>query len=136
VLNAANLAYSGGDLTTATALYTRVLNTPPSPTEAATATAAINDLADFRSLLALLSDGREDEARTHLDALQKRNANGSLARLANQVWDQYGMTGQVRAACAQAQPQVATQGAQILATLQGLGVANIDATTLCSLPPA
>jgi tetratricopeptide (TPR) repeat protein len=135
-LNAANLAYSGGDLQTAAALYQRVLNTPPSPTEAATATAAINDLADFRSLLALLSVGREDEARTHVDALQKRDPNAPLARLANQVWDQYGMTGEVRAACAQAQPQVATQGAQVLAALQGLGVVNIDATSLCSVPRA
>jgi hypothetical protein len=135
-LNAANLAYSGGDLQTATALYERVLNTPPSPAEAATATAAINDLADFRSLLVLLSDGREDEARAHVDALQKRNVNAPLARLANQVWDQYGMTGQVRAACAQAQPQVASQGAQVLATLQGLCVVNIDATSLCSVPRA
>jgi hypothetical protein len=46
------------------------------------------------------------------------------------------MTGEVRAACAQAQPQVATQGAQVLAALQGLGVVNIDATSLCSVPRA
>jgi tetratricopeptide (TPR) repeat protein len=134
-LNAANVAYSAGDVETAAALYERVLNTPPSPAEAATGTAAINDFADFRSLLALLSAGREDDAKAHLNALQQRNPNAPLARLGSQVWDQYGMTGQVRAACAQAQPQVASQGAQVLATLQGIGV-TVDAATLCSVPQA
>lgn len=134
-LNAANLAYSSGDVQTAAALYERVLNTPPSPAEAASGTAAINDFADFRAMLALLSNGREDDAKAHLTALQQRDANAPLARLGNQVWDQYGITGQVRAACAQAQPQVASQGAQVLATLQGIGVA-VDAATLCSVPQA
>ena len=80
-LNAANLAYSSGDVQTAAALYERVLNTPPSPAEAATGTAAINDFADFRAMLALLSDGREDDAKAHLTALQQRDANAPLARL-------------------------------------------------------
>jgi hypothetical protein len=134
-LNAANVAYSAGDVQNAAALYERVLNTPPSTAEAATGTAAINDFADFRAMLALLAIGREDDAKAHLTTLQQRDASAPLARLGSQVWDQYGMTGQVRAACAQAQPQVASQGAQVLATLQGIGV-TVDAATLCSVPQA
>jgi hypothetical protein len=43
------------------------------------------------------------------------------------------MTGQLRGACAQLQPQVTTQAGPTLATLQDLGVA-VDAPTLCSVP--
>jgi hypothetical protein len=41
------------------------------------------------------------------------------------------MTGQVRGACAQIQPQVVSQAGPVLATLQGSGV-TVDAQTLCS----
>ena len=85
-------------------------------------------------MLALLAQGREDDGRAHLDALQKRGPNTPLARLGNQLWDQYGMTGQLRSACAQLQPQVATQAGPELATLQGLGV-SVEPQTLCSVPP-
>ena len=116
----------------ASGLYERVLNTPPTG-ESDAARGAIDDLADFRAMLALLADGREDDGRAHLEALQKRGPNTPLARLGNQLWDQYGMTGQVRGACAQLQPQIATQAGQELATLQGLGV-TVEAQTLCSVP--
>jgi hypothetical protein len=131
-LNAADAAFRGGDLKTAAGLYERVANTPPGSTEGP-ATPAIDDFAHFRAMLALLSDGREDEARTQLDALQRRDATAPLARLGNQLWDQYGMTGQVRGACAQLQPQIASQAGPVLATLQGIGVA-VDAPTLCAGP--
>jgi hypothetical protein len=131
-LNAANAAFNGGDLKMAAGLYDRVLNTPPTG-ESATATAAINDLADFRAMVALLADGREDDGRAHLDALQKRDPSAPLARLGNQLWDQYGMTGQLRGACAQLQPQVTSQAGPQLTTLQGLGV-SIEPQTLCSVP--
>ena len=132
-LNAANAAFRTGDLKTAAGLYDRVVNTPPGQSEAAAATAAINDFARFRGLVTLLADGREDEARTNLQELQKRDPSSPLARLGSQLYDQYGMTGQLRGACAQLQPQVTSQAGPTLATLQGLGVA-VDAPTLCSVP--
>jgi hypothetical protein len=132
VLNAANAAYRSGDLKTAAGLYDRVLNTPPGPAEGATAT-TVDEFARFRAMIALLADSRDDEARTQLDVLEKRDANAPLARLGNQLWDQYGMTGQLRGACAQLQPQITSQAGSVLATLQGLGV-NVDSATLCSVP--
>jgi hypothetical protein len=131
-LNAANAAFRSGDLERAAGLYDRVLNTPPTG-ESPAARSAIDDVADFRAMVALLANGREDDGRAHLDALQKRDANAPLARLGNQLWDQYGMTGQLRGACAQLQPQVQSQVGPQLATLQGLGV-TIEANTLCSVP--
>ncbi len=132
-LNAANAAFRTGDLKTAAGLYDRVVNTPPNQGEAAVATSAIDDYARFRGMITLLADGREDEARADLQELQKRDPSSPLARLGSQLYDQYGMTGQLRGACAQLQPQVTTQAGPTLATLQGLGVA-IDAPTLCSVP--
>jgi hypothetical protein len=132
-LNAANVAFRSGDLKTAAGLYDRVVNTPPNPTEAAAASAAINDFARFRGMVTLLADGREDEARVDLQELQRRDPSSPLARLGSQLYDQYGMTGQLRGACAQLQPQLTSQAGPTLATLQGLGVA-IDAPTLCSVP--
>jgi hypothetical protein len=82
-------------------------------------------------MVTLLADGREDEARAHLDALQARDANAPFARLGSQLWDQYGMTGQLRGACAQLQPQIASQAGPIVTTLQGSGVI-VDPQTLCS----
>jgi hypothetical protein len=131
-LNAANSAFTSGDLKTSAGLYERVVNTPPGPGEGA-AMMAITDFAHFRALVVLLADGREDEARAHLDALQARDNTAALARLANQLWDQYGMTGQLRGACAQIQPQVAGQAGPTLSILQGTGV-TVDAQTLCSVP--
>ncbi len=131
-LNAANAAFARGDAANASGLYERVLNTPPTGEQAATSS-AINQLAHFRAIVALLIAGREDDAHAHVQALQQLDASAPLARLANQLWDQYGMVGQVRGACAQLQPQVASQAGPTLSTLQALGVA-VDATTLCSVP--
>jgi hypothetical protein len=116
-------------------LYERVINTPPPPSEQPAATAAIEGFARFRAMLALLQTGHEAEAREQLDALQARGTQAVFARLASQVWDQYGMTGQVRAACAQVRPQVASQAGPVLSTLQGLGV-TVSPETLCSVPQA
>jgi hypothetical protein len=132
VLNAADAAFGRGDLTDAGQLYARVLNTPPTG-ETAQQTAAINDLAHFRAMIVLLANGQEDQARAQLTALQQQDANAPLARIASQVWDQYSMVGAVRGACAQVQPQIATQAGSTLQTLQGMGV-SVDATTLCSVP--
>src|SRR6266581_5095920 len=71
-LNAASAALRSGDLKTAAGLYERVLNTPAGSTEGPAAV-AINDFAHFRAMVTLLADGREDEARIHLDALQSRD---------------------------------------------------------------
>ncbi|MCA1644947.1 MAG: hypothetical protein LC797_05555 [Chloroflexi bacterium] len=132
-LNAANAAFRSGDLKTAAGLYERVVNTPPSQGEVSVASAAIDDFAHFRGMVALLADGREDEGRAMLQDLQKRDPNAPLARLGSQLYDQYGMTGSLRAACVQLQPQVATLAGPTLATLQALGV-TVDAPTLCSVP--
>jgi tetratricopeptide (TPR) repeat protein len=132
-LNAANAAFRAGDLKTAVALYERVVNTPPASSETAAASAAITDFAYFRGMVGLLAESQEDEAKAQLDALQQRDPNAPLSRLGSQLWDQYGMTGQLRGACAQLQPQIASQAGGVLATLQGLGVA-VDGPTLCSVP--
>jgi hypothetical protein len=68
-----------------------------------------------------------------VDALQQADASAPLARLANQLWDQYGMIGEVRGACAQLQPDLVSQAGPIVSLLQSLGV-NVDAASLCSVP--
>ena len=110
----------------------RVTNTPSSPTEGSAAT-AIDDLANFRAMLSLLANGQEDDAHQQLDSLQERDSSSPFARVGAQVWDQYGMTAQLRPACAQAQQQIATQLGPTIATLQGVGVV-VDAQSLCSVP--
>jgi hypothetical protein len=130
-LNAADAAFGKGDLKTAASLYDRVVNTPPPTGEAPAATQAIDQLADFRAMVILLADGSDDDAHARLEQLQKRDATAPLARLGGELYDQYGMTGQLRGACAQLQPQIATQAAPTLTTLQGLGV-SVDPATLCS----
>jgi hypothetical protein len=133
-LNAAGDAFAHGDMKTSAALYDRVLNMPPAPAEGAAGTAAIDDFANFRAMVALLADAREDEAHDHLDALQERDASAPLARLGTQLWAQYGMVGGVRGACAQLQPAIASQATPVLATLQSLSV-RADAASLCNGPP-
>jgi tetratricopeptide (TPR) repeat protein len=128
-LNAANAALASGDLASATGLYKRVINTPPTG-ESADVAAAVTAFAHFQAMVALLATGREDDARAHLDALQKSDPAAPFARLAAQLWDQYGMVGQLRGACAQLQPQIASQAAPTLATLQSAGV-SVDAASLC-----
>jgi hypothetical protein len=128
-LNAAGTAFRSGDLKTAAGLYERVVNTPPTPGE----TALVTDFAHFRAMVAFLADPDENKARAHLDALTTRDQNGVFARLAKQLWDQYSMVGALRGACAQLQPQVASQATSAIGTLQGLGV-NVDAATLCTVP--
>jgi hypothetical protein len=135
-LIAANAAFKSGNLKAAAGLYDRVVNTPPGTAETAAATSAINDFAWFRGMVTLLADGREDAAKLAHDALLQRDPTAPLARLGDQLYNQYGMIGQLRGACAQLQPQLATQAGPTLATLQGLGMANVDAATLCSVPAA
>jgi hypothetical protein len=85
-------------------------------------------------MLSLLAEGQEDGAREQLNALQERETNSPFARVGAQVWDQYGMTAQVRSACAQAQAQIASQLGPTIATLQGVGV-SVDTQSLCNVPP-
>lgn len=132
VLNAAEAAFARGDLSSASGLYERVLNTPTTG-ESAPTTKAINDYAHFRAMVSLLADGREDDAKAQLDALQQADATAPFARLASQLWDQYGMIGSLRGACAQVQPQIASQAGATLAALQGLGV-GVDAGSVCRAP--
>jgi hypothetical protein len=133
VLNAADAAFARGELSTATGLYERVLDTPPTG-EAALTTSDINQYTRFRDMVTLLADGREDDAKAQHDALQQPDATAPFARLGAQLWDQYGMVGGLRGACAQVQPLIASQAGPTLAALQNQGV-NVDPTTLCSVPP-
>jgi hypothetical protein len=127
---AANAAFDRGDSATAAQLYERVVNTPPSPSETAELRSAIDGFARFRAVASLLASGREADAREQLDALQQRDQVAPFARLAAQLYDQYGMTGQLRAACAQLRPQIESQAGPALAALQAAGVA-INPATLC-----
>jgi hypothetical protein len=132
VLNSANAAFARSDYSGASGLYERALNTPPTG-ESDAQRAAIDQFAHFRDMVALLGAGQEDDAKAQLTALQQQNADAPLTRVAAQLWDQYGMVGQLRGACSQLQPQIATQAAPTLAALQGMGV-SVDAQTLCSAP--
>lgn len=133
VLNSALAAYAAGDPSAAAALFERVINTPPAPDEGAVAQ-TITDFAGFEAVVASLAAGREDDARAQLDTLQAHDSTAPLARMANQVWDQYGMTGSLRAACSQLQPQIA-QAAAAVTALQGAGV-KVDTASLCAAAPA
>jgi hypothetical protein len=132
VLNSANAAFASGKTEEAAGLYERVINTPPTAGESAAATVAIEDFAHFRAMVALLAAGNEDDARTHFEALRGREPSAPLPRLADQFWNQYSMTASVKAACAQLQPQVASQAGPVLSTLQSLGV-SIDSTSFCGV---
>jgi hypothetical protein len=132
VLNVADTAYRGGDPKTAADLYDRVLNTPPGSDETPADSSAIDDLARFRGMLAVLATGDENGAHDQLEALQSADPNAPLTRLASQFWDQYGMTGALRAACAQLQPQLGVAEPTFV-TLSGVGVTT-RVETLC-VPP-
>jgi hypothetical protein len=129
VLNQANAAFSQGDFATANGLYERVVNTPPTG-EPRETTLAIDDFARFRDAVSLLALGNEDEAKAQVDALQQSDASAPLSRLAAQLWDQYGMTGSLRAACAQLQPDIASQAGPTINALSSLGV-SVTAQNLC-----
>jgi hypothetical protein len=133
-LTAANAAFARGDNAAAADLYDRVVNTPRTPAESAEIATTIEDFARFRSLVSLLAARREGDARDRLNELQDRDPNAPFARLAAQLWDQYSMTGQLRAACAQVQPQIASQAGPALAALQAAGVGGLDPTSLCAPP--
>jgi hypothetical protein len=134
-LNSAAAAFASGDFKMAASLYERVVNTPPTSDESTSpsASATVTAFAHFRAMVAYLANGEEDLARAHRDALQQTNSSSAFADLATQLWDQYGMVGAVRGACAQLQPQIASQAAAELRTLQDLGV-RVDVATLCSVP--
>lgn len=133
VLQAANGAFDRRDFTAAAELYDRVVSTPGRQGETATLSQAIDGLAYFRSIVALLVLGREDDARAQYDELIRRDASAPFARLATQFWNQYGMTADVAAACAQTTPQVQTQASSPLATLAAEGIA-IPPARLCIVP--
>jgi hypothetical protein len=132
VLTAANDLFRSGNLAGAAELYDRVINTPATG-EAAALSSAIEGLAHFRAMVALLGAGDEAGAREHLQALQERDATAPFTRLSAELWDQYGMTSDLRAACAAVRPQVRSQAGAMLATLQGAGL-TVDPDTLCSVP--
>jgi hypothetical protein len=132
VLNAADAAYRAGDTQHAAELYDRVVNTPPATSESPDLTRAVDDLARFRALLLLASAGNDADARAELASMQQDDPNGALTRLAAQFWDQYGMTAQLRAACAALRPQLGVAEATFT-TLAAAG-ASVRADALCTSP--
>jgi hypothetical protein len=134
VLKSADAAFASGDLATASGLYERVLNTPPSG-EAPDQQRAIDQFARFRGIVSMLAIGKENQAKADLQAMQQAEPNDPLTRLGNQLWDQYSMVGGVRGACSQLQPQVGTQVGPTLQALQGMGI-TVEAADLCKVPNA
>jgi hypothetical protein len=132
VLTTANDLFRGGNLPGAAELYDRVLNTPATG-EAPAVSSAIDGLAHFRAMVALLGAGEEARAREHLQALQERDATAPFTRLSAELWDQYGMTSDLRSACAAVRPQVRSQAGAMLAMLMGAGL-TVDPDSLCSVP--
>ena len=133
VLATANDGFGRGNLSSSLELYERVINTPPDVSESPALSAAIAEFAEFRAMLALVLLGREQDAHEHLRALQERNVASPLARLGSHFWDQYSMSADARAACADVTPQVATQAGPTLATLREAGV-SIEPDAVCSVP--
>jgi tetratricopeptide (TPR) repeat protein len=129
VLNQANAAFAQEDFAQASGLYERAINTPPNG-ETRETTLTIDDFARFRDAVSLLALGNEDQAKAQIDALQQADADAPLSRVAAQLWDQYGMTGSLRAACAQTQPAAATQLSATMSALNSLGV-SVSAQNLC-----
>src|SRR5437868_3968668 len=80
VLNQADSAFTRADFSTASGLYERVLNTPPTG-ESGQTTSSINGFARFRDAVSLLQLGRQDDAKAQVDALQRDDATGPMARL-------------------------------------------------------
>jgi len=133
VLAAANEAFGRGDLANSLGLYERTFNTPPDVAESPSVSAAITEFAEFRAMLALVLLKREQDARERLGALEERGMDSPIARLASQFWEQYSMTVDARAACANVTPQVASQAGPTLATLREAGV-SIAPEAVCSVP--
>ena len=133
MLTAANQAFDRRDLAAATDLYQRVLNTPGGTGEQASLSGAIDGYASFRSVIARLLLGREDEAREQYEDTLRRDANAPFTRLSQQFWVQYSMTADVAAACAQTTPQVGTQASAQLGALAAAGV-DVAADRVCSVP--
>ena len=129
VLVAADDAFQRGAPAAADELYRRVLGTPPRPGETRATQDAVEQYARYREVLSQLLLGREDQARSQLRQLEERLPDAPFTRLAAQLWEQYGMTADVRAACASVQAQVE----QVRPVLEVLGQAGVvvDAATVC-----
>jgi hypothetical protein len=133
LLQAANAAYTRNDVAQATALYRQVMAARPGPDESAEQTQDLTDFAEFRLLLTLVAAGDQAGAARLVGALQANAKASPFTRLAGQFWDQYGMSASLTGACAQVQPQVASQAGTQLAALRALGVA-IPESAVCQPP--
>ncbi|MBI2756803.1 MAG: hypothetical protein HYX52_08845 [Chloroflexi bacterium] len=123
LLKAANEALQAGDAARASDLFQQLLGTPATPGDPAPLSAAILGQATFGNVLALLALGREDDARRLVDAARSRAASDPFARLAAQLYDQYGMTGDLAAACASVNQQAGPLLAEAARALDAAGVA-------------
>jgi endoglucanase len=133
LLGDANAAYARRQMHTAINLYQQVADAPPSEDESRSISEAVGDVGRLRAIIGLTAIGEEEQARHQLTLLVERDPAATLARLATQFWDQYGMTGSARAACAQLAPQVESQAGALLNTLASVGV-QIRHDELCVIP--
>jgi hypothetical protein len=129
----ADASYARDDLPTAINLYEEVADAAPSGQESPDVAGAITGVARFRALVALTSLGDDKDAHDVLQALVDSDSDAPLARLASQFWDQYGMTGSARAACAQMTGAIDSVGHSVLDTLSSLGI-KIGHDELCFVP--
>ena len=133
LLKMADTAYASRDPARAQALYGRVISSSADPSESIAQTRALTGFAEFRLLLTVLSVGNEDTARQLLERLRSGTAESPFTRLANDFWDQYGMTASVQGACSAIARQVGEQADESLAVLRAMSV-SIGTRQLCVAP--
>jgi hypothetical protein len=130
LVSTAEAALARGDTNGAQMLLERVLNTPPGQDESSDEAEAIDAFSHLRLMLLLGNRGLDTEANQQLAALQARAPGLPLTRLAEQIWHEYGMTGDFRAACMHAVVPATTAFESVLSA----GI-RVDPTTFCQLPP-
>lgn len=107
ILASANQTLGAGNLAAAASLYERALNTPPTAAETAVVTSTLDDFARFRLLVIAAANGEDEKARAQLSALTRRQPPTPFATVADELWHEFGMTSDIRAACTRVAPQLA-----------------------------
>lgn len=127
---AANAAFAAGQPQQARTLYERALTTPPTAGETAAAATTLEDFSRLRLLVLAASNGDDSGGRAQLEALQARQPASPFAPIATELWHEYGMTGDIRAACTRVAPALAP----LASVLRQAGVA-VAADSVCGAPP-
>lgn len=127
---AANAALAAGQSQQARTLYEAALTAPPSQGESAAAGAVLEDFSRIRLLVLAASNGDDSAGRAQLEALQGRQPASPFAPIATELWHEYGMTGDIRAACTRVAPALAP-----LASLVRQAGVDVAADSMCGAPP-